>query len=280
MANKAKELSTSALAKKLGKTSKQMFSELEALGWIRRTDDHWELTTKGEFEQGSYRTSDKYGTYIVWPVEVEKHKALINPDDQLTSAKGLALKIGTSAPKVNRLLVDLGWISQQLKGWQVTVQGKAVGGQQQEDEKSGIPYAVWPKTIVKHPAFSRSIRLAISRMGSVETQVGCPAMDGHLLRSEAEVMIDNWLYLAGIAHACRKPLPVEEGLLADFFIPVANLYIEYWGADSEPGYLAKKMQKKELYQKHQLNVLELQEDDLEQLDQVLPKRLLKYGVDC
>ena len=40
-------LSTSALAKALGKTTKQMFSELESMGWILRSQDSWQLTSKG-----------------------------------------------------------------------------------------------------------------------------------------------------------------------------------------------------------------------------------------
>ncbi|WP_432473212.1 hypothetical protein [Amphritea sp. HPY] len=279
MSDQRKDLSTSALAKKLGKTSKQMFAELEALGWIRRIEERWELTAKGEFEQGRYRSSEKYGTYIIWPESVMKHRSLLNADDRFTSAKGLALKTQLTAMKINRLLADLGWIRRHMKGWQVTSAGSEVDGRQREDERTGIPYVIWPKELVEQRVFKRALRQLTSRIGAVETQVGCVAIDGHLLRSEAEVMIDNWLYLADINHACRKQLPVDEDLQADFFIPQGNLYIEFWGTDSAPGYLADKLRKKELFQQYNLNVLELQEEDLKQLDQLLPKQLLRYGIE-
>lgn len=280
MSDQCKDLSTSALAKKLGKTSKQMFAELEALGWIQRRDERWQLTAKGEFEQGSYRSSEKYGTYIIWPESVAKHRALLNADDRFTSAKGLALKTQLTAVKVNRLLADLGWIRPHMKGWQVTAAGSKMDGRQREDDRTGVPYVFWPKALADQPVFKRAIKQLSSTTGVVEKQVGCVAIDGHLLRSEAEVMIDNWLYLAGINHACRKQLPVEESCRADFFLPVANLYIEFWGSDSDAGYLADKLRKKALFQEYNLNVLELQEEDLEQLDQLLPKKLLRYGIEA
>jgi hypothetical protein len=32
--------------------------------------------------------------------------------------------------------------------------------------------------------------------------------DGHLVRSKAEVLIDNWLYMAGIVQAYERRLPI------------------------------------------------------------------------
>ena len=123
----SKQISTSALAKKLGKSTRQMFSDLEALGWIRRVDGQWQLTAKGEFEQGSFRNSERYGTYIVWPESVLLHRALVNPDDRLISASGIAKKSGLAVSRVNRLLAEL--------GWRVTKQGQVVGAEQREDQQ-------------------------------------------------------------------------------------------------------------------------------------------------
>ena len=36
------------------------------------------------------------------------------------------------------------------------------------------------------------------------------ATDGHLVRSRAEMLIDNWLYMSGIVHAVERKLPIEE----------------------------------------------------------------------
>lgn len=280
MAKELKKISTSALAKELGKTSRQMFSELEALGWIRREEEQWLLTTKGEFEQGSYRDSERYGRYIVWPETVNEHRALANPEDRFTSAKGLGLKTGLEAKRINSLLAELGWIKSWLKGWQVTPAGQSQGGLQKEDLNTAIPYVVWPKALTDNFLFKRSLKRFTPHLAEVETRRGCSSMDGHLLRSEAEVMIDNWLYLAGISHACYKTLPVSGEIMADFYLPQINLFIEFWGSENDPAYLKDKMRKKTLYQENNLNVLELQQEDLNNLDELLPRKLRRFGLEC
>ena len=280
MAKELKKISTSALAKKLGKTSRQMFSELEALGWIRREEEQWLLTAKGEFEQGSYRDSERYGRYIIWPETVKEHRALVNPEDRFTSAKGLGLKTGLEARRINTLLAELGWIKSWLKGWQVTPAGQEQGGLQKEDPNSAIPYVVWPKTLTDSAVLKRSLKEFTPHLAEVETRMGCSSMDGHLLRSEAEVMIDNWLYLAGIPHACHKVLPVRDEVRADFYLPQISLFIEFWGSENDPGYLKDKMRKISVYQDNNLNVLELQQEDLKNLDELLPRQLRRFGLEC
>ncbi|WP_296058548.1 hypothetical protein [uncultured Amphritea sp.] len=280
MAKESKKLSTSALAKALGKNSRQMFTELEALGWIRREQEQWHLTAKGEFEQGSYRDSERYGRYIVWPESVKAHRALVNPEDRFTGVKGLGLKTGISALRLNQLLAELGWVKPRLKGWQLTAAGQAQGGIQKEDIQTAIPYVLWPKTLPDNIIFKRSLRAFVAPLAEVEHCSGCRAMDGHLLRSEAEVKIDNWLYLAGISHACDKRLPVDALARADFYLPEVRLFIEFWGSENDPSYLADKMHKKALYEAHDLAVLELQEGDLNELDEVLPRQLRRFGLEC
>ncbi|GGK59368.1 glycerol kinase [Amphritea balenae] len=280
MTKSPKQLSTSSLAKKLAKTTRQMFAELEALGWIKRDNEKWTLTAKGEFEQGSYRESDKFGRYIVWPESVLSHRALINPEDSYTSAKGLGLKTGRSVATINRLLAELGWIRPWLRGWQVTDSGVAVGGVQKEDSRTAIPYVSWPKRLTEDAVFKRNLKQFDSYITAVTSISGCSALDGHLLRSEAEVKIDNWLYLSGIIHACKRYLPIVEQAQADFYLPDGQLYIEFWGSENDPAYLAEKMRKKSLYQANNLNLLELQESDLDDLDERLPRALRKFGIEC
>ena len=280
MVKERKKISTSALAKELGKTSRQMFAELEALGWLRREDGQWQLTAKGEFEQGGYRDSERYGRYIVWPDTVMTHRALVSLEDSITSAKGLGLMLGLDAHCLNKLLAELGWIKPWLKGWQVTSAGQAQGGVQKEDLKTAIPYVVWPKVVTKNVLLKRSLKQFEPHLAAVETRMGCSSMDGHLLRSEAEVMIDNWLYLAGISHACHKRLPITEEAVADFYLPQVSLYIEFWGSESDPSYLKSKMRKKTLYQEHNLDVVELEEGDLKTLDEFLSRQLRRFGLEC
>lgn len=282
MTGDVKPLSTSALAKHLAKSSKQMFAELEALGWIVREGDSWKLTAKGTFEGGDYKESKRFGTYIVWPASVTEHRALVNPDSQLLTAAAIGKTVSLSAMMVNRLLNEMGWIERHIKGWRLTESGKRQGGRQTEDARSGVPYVLWPSELVEQIPFKdRLSELSVEHVGlergPVSGRYGCA--DGHQVTSKAEVQIDNWLYLAGVVHAYQRQLPVAEVAFCDFYIPAAKLYIEYWGSGGDARYLAEKMQKKELYQRYGLTLIELEEKDLTDLDETLSRRLLKLGLE-
>jgi hypothetical protein len=103
--------------------------------------------------------------------------------------------------------------------------------------------------------------------------------DGHYVRSKVEMLIDNWLYMAEIVHAYERKLPVEEELYCDFYIPSGKVYIEYWGYENEPKYLARKERKREIYAKYGFKLIELEEKDIQNLDDVLPRLLLKHEVE-
>jgi very-short-patch-repair endonuclease len=101
------------------------------------------------------------------------------------------------------------------------------------------------------------------------------AHDGHYVRTKSEAIIDNWLYSHLIVHAYERKVPIEEDMYCDFFIPQGKCYIEYWGLQDEE-YLKRKKKKRELYLKHGLNLIELTETDIENIDDVLPKKLMKF----
>ena len=69
--------------------------------------------------------------------------------------------------------------------------------------------------------------------------------DGHMVRSKAEQIIDNWLYHKGIVHAYERRVPIEEEVYCDFFIPLGQkVWIEFWGLEEE-----KYLKRKELKRK-------------------------------
>lgn len=100
--------------------------------------------------------------------------------------------------------------------------------------------------------------------------------DGHLVRSQGEVNIDNWLFNQQIAHGYERKLPYSENLYCDFFIPLKDkrgyVYLEYWGRE-DLRYQDRKQSKKEIYKKHDLPLIELTVEDLEILDDVMPRKL-------
>ena len=100
--------------------------------------------------------------------------------------------------------------------------------------------------------------------------------DGHWVRSKAELLIDNWLYTRKppIAHAYERRLPVEEEAYADFYIPVGDCYIEYWGLET-PEYTDRQKRKLALFERYKFRVISLRERDIEKIDDLLPVKLLK-----
>jgi len=104
------------------------------------------------------------------------------------------------------------------------------------------------------------------------------ATDGHFVRSKAEMLIDNWLYMTEIVHAYERKLPVEENVYCDFYIPTGKVYIEYWGYENDSKYLSRKKEKISIYEKYGFNLIELNDEDVQNLDGILPRLLLKYGV--
>ena len=54
--------------------------------------------------------------------------------------------------------------------------------------------------------------------------------------------------------------------------------IEYWGYENQEKYLARKKQKIAIYEKYGFNLVELGEKEVQNLDDHLPRALLKFGI--
>ena len=289
-------LSSSALARQLELPARELFALLVEHGWINRDGDQWKLTAKGEFEGGRYRQSERFGRYIVWPPLVAGHRIFkVTGADTLLTTSQLAGRLGLSARQTCLLLLELGWIKKGVKGWLLTERGARLDGVQEEHADSGVPYVRWPATLVTNPVLNENLHVVhayehlddgYERDMFVEADAeihlhggdGLRALDGHVLRNKAELMICHWLYMAEIVHAHRRKLPVEGDYRCDFYLPSLHLYIEYWGDESASGQLAGKLRKKAIYQREKLNLLELNSEDIHRLDEVLPKKLLRYGL--
>lgn len=102
--------------------------------------------------------------------------------------------------------------------------------------------------------------------------------DGHFVRSKAEMLIDNWLYTAGIVHAYERKLPIKEDAYCDFYLPSGKVYLECWGIENDDAYNNRRKLKTELYQRYQLALIDLTDDHVRNLDDHLPKLLLTYNI--
>jgi len=288
-------LSTTALARKLNIPVQQLFTILKDFGWIQRIGDGWSLTPKGEFEGGSYHTSRRYGSYIVWPEQLDQHPLLqaIESNQRITAAAMCRYYPRLHARQIDRALAELGLQHHSILGWELTRLGRSLGGLQEESSTSGAFYVTWPHVIIDNPVVHRELSL---QSDQIPTQSAtekpepdlfvpssalvdvCRGVDGHNLRSSLQTSVCNWLYLAQLAHAFRRALPIEELVYADFYVPLGSIYIDCWDAETPVGELSGKFRKREIYKELDLRHLEINADDGDRLDEVLGRGLLSFGI--
>jgi hypothetical protein len=108
-------------------------------------------------------------------------------------------------------------------------------------------------------------------------------IDGHYVRSNSEILIDNFLYVNNIVHAYERKLPVEECVYSDFYIPTnkdrsQGVYIEFWGMENVPKYDERKKQKIGIYKKYNFSLIELNETDIGNLEEVLAYKLIPFKI--
>lgn len=71
-------------------------------------------------------------------------------------------------------------------------------------------------------------------------------------------------------------MPITEDVYCDFYIPKGKVYIEFWGLEDDEAYLKRKEKKIGFYKKHNLNLIEIDNDTIGNIDDYLPKELLKF----
>lgn len=202
------------------------------------------------------------------------------------------------AKQVNRVLLDLGWIEKEGNGWQPSALGEKLKAQKILFQQK-TPYVVWHPDICK----SRILQNAISELLSIEAEpasIAQPSLipeeaadkaegfrekfpptirasDGHMVRSRAEAMIDGLFYENRIVHAYERLVPVEQTMYCDFFLPEYDLYIEFWGMESNPKYKARKEKKLEIYRQNELRLIEVKDEHINNLEDYLISQLVKFG---
>jgi len=293
-----KKLSATNLAKELKISSRDMFQKLVENGLIVKTSSGWALTPTGKSKGGIYKNSEKIGRYIVWPssITAELDKNREDKNSGLVTATSIGKNFNMSANRINSILSELGWIKKDaVKGWHITELGKRLGGVQSKHTTSRVSFVRWPQIITNNKILVVNIRQAVGDVTQVKeeefhdannsNQIAFRdkfppqyrAKDGHLVRSKAELIIDNGLYDYKIVHAYERKLTIEEEIYCDFYLPTHKVYIEYWGLEEEK-YLARKKRKLEIYSKYELNLIQLFDKDVANLDDTLPAKLRDFGV--
>lgn len=286
-----KKISATALAKTNELQKIEVDNLLKDKGYLSKDEEGWQLTSAGEQAGGEVKESDKFGKYIIWPEDILGEEAI----GKVLTARAIAKHFDISSLKINPILSELGWINKGLKGWAITEQGKKQNGIQMEDRKSGVPYVAWTESILTNKSLLNSIH---ELQGSADEETKSDTetnktttdefrqkfkavhrcTDGHYVRSKAEMLIDNWLYMAEVIHAYERKLPIEEDVYCDFYLPTGKVYIEYWGYEEAEKYLKRKHEKQAIYKKYDFNLIELTEKEVQNLDDILPRELLKHGI--
>lgn len=296
-------LSTTALANELQMKPSDLFEKFKSLGWVEKKNDKWILTETGRKKGGEIRKSPKYGEFIVWPENISLNQGQqSNEKSKYLSATAIGKEFNVSSQRINLILSELGLIEKDVAGWEITKLGKSIGGKQLEHETSGGSYVIWLESILQNKSllefFKESsieaqpelkpsnISISPSQKSTAEYhdtfREKFPALqrtlDGHYVRSKSEMLIDNFLYINGIVHAYERKLPIQEDLYCDFYIPSGRrgpqMYIEFWGLENDPKYLDRKNKKIETYKKYEFPLIELTEPEINNLEEVLTRKLI------
>ncbi|BCK86634.1 hypothetical protein MIZ01_0398 [Sideroxyarcus emersonii] len=249
--------------------------------------EHWKAKHRVEEESAIYQVS-------------KDSDAPNGESNGMLSATALGEHFKLDAKQINRVLVDLGWIEKEGKGWKPTELGEKLKAQKNIYFKNKIPYVVWHPDICK----SRILQKAVDELVLVEiappvvtqnplmtegaadkSEEGfrerfpptIRASDGHMVRSRGEAMIDGLLYENRIVHAYERLVPIEQTMYCDFFLPEFNLYIEFWGMESNPKYKERKERKLEMYRQNGLKLIEVKDGHINNLEDYLMGQLVKFG---
>jgi hypothetical protein len=301
-------ISTSALAYELDIKPNELFEKLKTLGWITRKFDKWILTDLGRKKGGQTRYLPNNVDYVVWPEDISIDNENEKPTfkTKLLNATTIGKHYDISSQRLNLILSELGWIEkafvgQHVNGWAVTKLGKSIGGKQFEHETSGGSYVLWPGSIMQNKSLkdvfnaNQAEKEPPAQISNTPQQkepvqqsfadyrdkwpANHRALDGHYVRSNGEMIIDNLLYQYGLVHAYERKIFIgEEEILSDFYLPGGKVYIEFWGMVGDPKYDERKKKKIEFYRKNEIPLIEIHKDDLLSLDDHLPKQLKNFGI--
>jgi predicted nuclease of restriction endonuclease-like RecB superfamily len=109
-----------------------------------------------------------------------------------------------------------------------------------------------------------------------ETATSFKCIDGHIVRSKAELIIDNFLYNQNITHEYEKKIKVQgKSMLYDWYLPEFEVYIEYWGFYGKD-YMKRKEEKIRLYKKGKLKLISIEDIMFKDIYENLEKLLKQY----
>lgn len=102
------------------------------------------------------------------------------------------------------------------------------------------------------------------------------ASDGHIVKSQGELIIDNLLYQYKLIHAYGIRVPIGNTIIfTDFYLPEGDVYIEYWGGMST---MEQEKLKRDWYEKNNKKLINIYPKDIELgVSDKLRMELLNFG---
>lgn len=101
-------------------------------------------------------------------------------------------------------------------------------------------------------------------------------LDGHVVKSKGELIIDNHLHRLGIEHEYENTIRVRgHPIKYDWFLPKYKIYIEYWGYFGK-NYMNRKEEKLRLYRKGNLKLISIEDIMLKDIYTNLEKELNRF----
>lgn len=194
----------------------------------------------------------------------------------------LGKELGKTAKEINKILTEIGFIENCNQGWKLTEKGKLNGGVQ--NNYKGNLSVYWDEKIkdnqilisALNPNTETKDREEIDFRNKFKAEYRTKS--GHFVRSRAEVIIADYLYGEYVAFAYERRIPIEADMYCDFYLPKNKIYIEFWGYEEDEKYLKRKKKKIEIYEREKLNLIQIDNKMINNLDDFLPKELLKFGL--
>ena len=101
-------------------------------------------------------------------------------------------------------------------------------------------------------------------------------LDGHVVRSKGELIIDNHLHRLGIDHEYENTIRIRGlPLKYDWYLPKDKIYVEYWGYYGK-NYMKRKEEKLSLYRKGKLELISIEDIMLKDIYTNLEKELNRF----
>ena len=204
----------------------------------------------------------------------------------MLTATDVGKLLNLSPRAVNMHLANIGMITHTSDGWVLTAYGKNNGGIQNSHPQTGSLFVTWSEVVLQNPCVKNLAGHANTPEPMCKKEqrfrtfypAKLRAIDGHYVRTRAELLIDNWLYGTKVVHAYEMKVPIEQEMYADFYLPDGRLYVEYMGSKDDSQFAEHKKAKLDVYDRYKLRVIEIHDDSFENLEDEFSQTLMASGI--